>query len=70
MWTENGIDLGKMSGWSIRPDIEFSDNEKAFAKIENEIDTLLRRKSQVITLGEITQSHCRLYDRMRKHTEN
>ncbi len=51
MWTENGIDLGGMSGWNIRPDIEFSDDKKVFAQIENEIDTLLKLESQIITLG-------------------
>ena len=51
MWAENAFDLEAMSGWHIRPDIEFLDEKKAFAQIESEIDKLLKRRHQVITLG-------------------
>ena len=51
MWTEDGIDLGAVPGWHIKPDMVLSDKEKTFAQVEGEIDTLLLAKSRVIILG-------------------
>ena len=49
--TENRYDLGAMSGWHIMPDLVLSNKEDAFARIERETDTLLKKKLKVITLG-------------------
>jgi len=51
MWTENGIDLGAMSGWQIIDDMEFADQTEAFGQIENKIDELLCRNARVISIG-------------------
>jgi arginase len=71
MWTENLVDLGSSSGWCFKPDIELLDENKAFAQIENEIDQLLKRKLQVITLGgdhsitlPIVRAYARAYQKL------
>lgn len=51
LWTENAVDLGAMTGWHIAPDIDLSDEKQVFGKIENEIDSLLKKRSIVIALG-------------------
>jgi arginase len=51
MWTENGIDLGLMTGWQILDDLELEDNEKAFGQIESKITALLKKSVRVISLG-------------------
>ena len=51
LWTENAIDLRRNSGWRILGDLEFPDEEAAFADIERKIGELLKRNVGVISLG-------------------
>ena len=66
LWTENLLDLGTTSGWHNGSDVKFSDEKKAFAQIEYEIENLLKRKSRIISLGgdhSITLPVIRAYSR-------
>ena len=51
LWTENGIDLGAMSGWQILDDLEFANNGQEFAQIKSSINELLDKNLQVVSLG-------------------
>jgi agmatinase len=67
MWTEHGIDLGKMSGWRFAADLTFDDPQAAFGQIEHIIAGLLAQNYWVISLGgdhSITYPIIRAY---RKH---
>jgi len=41
--TEDLIDLGALSRWHIKEDVQFEHESSPFEQIENEIDTLLKR---------------------------
>ncbi len=51
LWTENGIDLGAMSGWQILDNLEFENNGQEFAQIKSSINELLEKNLQVVSLG-------------------
>jgi len=51
MWIENGIDLDATEEWELVGDIDLSNDQNAFEKIENAIGVLLNRKARVISLG-------------------
>ena len=51
MWTENGIDLGLMSGWQILDDLEFVNEGQEFTQIKNRINELLEKNLRVVSLG-------------------
>lgn len=51
LWTEDLIDLGALSTWQIKENIQFEDEYSAFDQIENEIENLLKEGAKVISLG-------------------
>lgn len=66
LWTENGIDLGRQTGWRMAGDLDFSEPDNALAEIEQQIQTRLSQKCRVISLGgdhAITYPILRAYNR-------
>ena len=51
MYTEFGIDLGNVSGWTDVGDIELTEGIDALNAIEESVSALLERKVRVLSLG-------------------
>jgi len=51
LFTESRLGLGSILRWHKMPDIESLDVKNAFAKIEDEMDSLLKKGLRVISLG-------------------
>ena len=71
LWTEDLIDLGTLSGWHFRSDIEPLNEKSAFNQIEYAIEEILKENSQVISLGgdhsitlPIIRAHAKYYQNL------
>lgn len=51
LWTENGIDLGTVSGYRFTPELQFPAGADPLSCIEKEVSGLLAAGSRVVALG-------------------
>jgi len=51
LWTEQGVDLGSVTGWHMAGDVDCSDDRTALTQVEKHLQALLAHQVRVISLG-------------------